>query len=397
MIADLLIRKFRGAKSRIPPLAVETLGLPPSWVGYRVWKKETVREHLTRMGGLARDLELIHAERIFQNPLPRNLESRNSLPRQVGWWGYSFWDVPARTGGETFLARVEDGRVVHYVDPENHQFYPALLSSDHRSLELREIRFRPEHALMMRQGGMKSQRFERATWILERVYKNYSHWFTAHLPKLLLLRDRQQLDSVLMPPNPPSLVRESLAMVGIDVERFPTYDPDAVVEVDELTIFNTDRFRPELLCSVREAFWKPAAAPPHRRVFISREKATRRRLVNEDEIWPILKAEGFERVVMEDLPFAEQVALMAETSILFAIHGAGLTNMMFCGPGTHVVEIADLSFPNPNFYAVASALGHHYWLLSGTPVGDEHPLKRDMRADPATIREILPGLLAAAA
>ncbi|MDQ3607102.1 MAG: glycosyltransferase family 61 protein, partial [Gemmatimonadota bacterium] len=162
-------------------------------------------------------------------------------------------------------------------------------------------------------------------------------------------------------------------------------------------VLGTDRFRPELLQSVRDALWKPHSAPPARRIFISRAKATRRRLLNEEEIWSILEPAGFERVIMEDLSLREQVDLMAETAVLFAIHGAGLTNMMFCAPGTHVVEIADLSFPNPNFYAVASALDHHYWLLPGTPVGDEHPLRRDMEADPAMIRDLLPELLAALA
>src|SRR5690625_7442986 len=78
--------------------------------------------------------------------------------------------------------------------------------------------------------------------------------------------------------------------------------------------------------------------------------------MNEDLIWPLFERDGFERVFTERMSFAEQVRLMQETSVLAAPHGAGLTNMMFCREGTHVIEIADLTFPNPNFYATAAAL-----------------------------------------
>lgn len=398
MIADSLVRTFRRAKGRIPPLAVQKLGVPSSWVGYRSWKKETVRGYLARTSaaeaGSAGRFRQVHPEAVHTAPLPRNIDSPDQLPDTVGWWGYSFRDVPSRKGGETFIATVPNARVVHYIDLKKHEFYPGILTSDGRSLEMREVRFRDEHADLLRLQRPPTQHVRKATWILERVYDNYSHWFTAHVPKLLLLREQGLLGDVLLPPDPSPLVVETLRLLGLDPEQFPTYDPEAVLEAEELTILSTDRFRPELLRSVRDALWTAPAEPPRRRIFISRAKATRRRLLNEEEIWGILEPAGFERVLMEDLSLREQIELMRETTILFAIHGAGLTNMMFCAPGTHVVEIADLSFPNPNFYAIASALDHHYWLLAGTPVGDEHPLERDMEADPEMVRDLLPELLA---
>ncbi|MGE3178207.1 MAG: hypothetical protein AB7O32_12120, partial [Vicinamibacterales bacterium] len=68
---------------------------------------------------------------------------------------------------------------------------------------------------------------------------------------------------------------------------------------------------------------------------------------------------------------------------------AGLTNMLFCPPGTDVIELADLTFPNPNFYALASAAGLRYWLVPGEGIGDGHPLQRDLRADVRGLRECL--------
>ncbi len=97
---------------------------------------------------------------------------------------------------------------------------------------------------------------------------------------------------------------------------------------------------------------------------------------------------------MEELPFDEQVQLMRETAVLAAPHGAGLTNMIFCAPGTQILEIADLSFPNPNFYALASALEHPYWLVPAEPIGGGHPLERDMRVEPTALEEALRSMVA---
>ena len=160
----------------------------------------------------------------------------------------------------------------------------------------------------------------------------------------------------------------------------------------ELTLVGTDRFRPELLQSVRAALPAPPAERT-RRLYVSRAKAARRRLLNEDELWPHLERAGFERVFLEDHPFEAQVRLMQEAAVVVAPHGAGLTNVLFCAPGTHVVEIADWGFPNPNFYAVAAAVGLRYWFVQAESVGDAHPLEQDLVVPVESVTALLPRLL----
>ncbi len=365
-------------------------GLPPAWFGYHWVRKETVPAYLRRKTGRhgAGHLKVIHPESTADNPLPLNVASREELPDDPGWWGYSFRDVPSRVSRETFIATVPDCRVIPYIDPVKNDFWVGILNDDNRLFDLREIHFRAGHARVLRSAA-SPVRLRRATWVVERVYHNYSHWLTAHLPKFLLLESLNALDDVLLPRQRPDFVDRSLRMIGLDPERFSTFDPFRPLEVEELMLLGTDRFRPELLRMVRDALPGTLSKPPRRRVFISRAKAQRRRLENEEQIWPLLRRAGFERVFMEELEFEEQVALMRETAILFAPHGAGLTNMMFCDSGTHIVEIADPGFPNPNFYATASAMGHHYWLLSAESLGDGHPLERDLRVAPKAVETLL--------
>ena len=371
-------------------------GVPPSWLGWRWVRRQTVVEHCAGRGDPpdGARCETVHPQSVSRHALPLNVARRDKLPGERGWWGFSFRDVPTRVNGPTFVATLRDCTVVWYRDPDrDDDFFPAILSRDGVAVDLREIRFRERHAEVLRRSG-PPRRLRRATWIAERVYHNYSHWLTAHVPKLLLLRDRGALADALLPPERTAAIDGSLRLAGLDPGRFPSFDPSRPLRVDELTVVGTDRFRPELLRLVPQAYGATGGRPPRRRVFISRARAARRRLANEDEVWALLEPAGFERVHTEGLTFEEQVALMRETSVLCALHGAGLANMLFCPPGAHVIEIADPAFPNPNFYATAAALGHHYWLLAAEPAAATAapPGWRDLRVDPGAVRALLPGL-----
>ncbi len=82
---------------------------------------------------------------------------------------------------------------------------------------------------------------------------------------------------------------------------------------------------------------------------------------------------------MEELSLSEQIDLMARTETLLAPHGAGRNNMLICPPGARIAEIADPAYPNPNFYAMAAALGHEYHYLRARREGERHPLRQDLR------------------
>ena len=365
------------------------MGIPPKWFNYRWIEKETVHQYLDRKQNskLNESYKTIHETEVVKNPLPCNIEDRDDLPRDRGWWGYSFRDVPNRTSGDTFMATLPDCKVIPCLNPEDDQFWVSILNSDDRSLELDQISYRSWHGDVLRSSSGFDKTAE-ATWFLERVYRNHSHWITSHLPKLILLKERNELENIVLPPKHlrTPVINSSLEMMGINPEEFRTFDESRPLQVKKLTVLENDRFRPELLKSVRKAFCIGNPAPSHRRIYISREKAERRKLVNGDKVWSCLEKMGFEKIYMEDLSFSDQILLMQQASVVVAPHGAAITNVIFCQPGTHVVEIADLSFPNPNFYALSSAMGHHYWILDAEGIGDVHPLKKDLYIDPSEVK-----------
>lgn len=370
-------------------------GLLPNWFAYRGMQKETLKEYFERNKNNKNsgNYQIVHEEEKACNPLPCNIDSRNELPKEKGWWGYSFYDVPQRTSGETGIATLPNCLITWFNNPEKaNDYYPAIINGDRRAMIMREVAYKQQHAQVLRK-ATKPMLLEKATWITERVYHNHSHWLTAHLPKLIWLRNHNLLDKVILPPNRSEAMDESLNMLGLKPDDFLIYNENQPIFVKQLTVMQTDRFRPELLRLVPAAYGVDEVGAPYKRIFISRAKASRRKLINEEDIWSLLEPYGFQRVFMEELTFREQVKLMQETSVLIAPHGAGMTNMMFCPSGAQIVEIADLSFPNPNFYAVASAMKHQYWIINAQSVGDEHPLEKDMSVNPVTIKEILPFLI----
>lgn len=376
--------RARGAARSLIRQAVRR-GAPPRWFGWRHVEPVPLSDAATRH-------DVIHPPERASNPQPRNVRSRADLPDMRHWWGYSFRDVPDRQSGETAVGTVRDATVVSYRRDDG-AFFPAILSGSGHSVDMREIRFRNGHAEAMRAArasGLPAAHRDRAVWALERVHDNHSHWLTAHLPKLILLERMRLLEDVLLPERLSHTQEASLRLLGHDPARFARFDETRPLHVGELTLVETDRFRPELLRTVRDRLAPGLPASERtRRLYVSRARARFRRLENEEDILPMLEMRGFERVFLEDHDFASQIDLMAHAEVVVAPHGAGLTNVMFCAEGTHVAEIASPRFPNPNFYAVAAAMGHHYYIVNAEERGDAAPLERDISVDPERLRGVL--------
>jgi capsular polysaccharide biosynthesis protein len=100
------------------------------------------------------------------------------------------------------------------------------------------------------------------------------------------------------------------------------------------------------------------------------------------------------------MPLAEQIAVFSRAECVVGPHGAGLTNLTFCRPGTKVVEIGTPYRPWACFYEIAHHRGLDYHLHMASPtrvrhfdpqtaVGDS-----DLRVDPAGLRDVVAAHLA---
>ena len=100
-----------------------------------------------------------------------------------------------------------------------------------------------------------------------------------------------------------------------------------------------------------------------RRLYLRRNPARRRAFTNEEEVCGLLRKHRFEVLELGALSSEDQINLCSEASILFGIHGADLTNMLWCPAGATIIEIFGRGF-RPNFHrTMAHGLGlkYLYW------------------------------------
>ncbi len=119
------------------------------------------------------------------------------------------------------------------------------------------------------------------------------------------------------------------------------------------------------LAAVRAAFGVDGQGPRTKKLFLSREDAASRQLVNEAEVAAMLHPHGFERIVPGQMSVCEQAAAFAQATHVVGLHGAALANLAFCAPGTQVLEIFHPLYGTYAYAALAPALGLHYAAMVG--------------------------------
>ena len=95
----------------------------------------------------------------------------------------------------------------------------------------------------------------------------------------------------------------------------------------------------------------------------------RRGVANQARMRPLLEAAGIESVAMEGRSVREQAMLLARADVVVAPHGGALTNMVFCRPGTRVVELLSRHV-YPYYYGLAASCGHVYHAVLENPAED---------------------------
>lgn len=185
-----------------------------------------------------------------------------------------------------------------------------------------------------------------ALWAHDSWSNNYYHWFNETLPQLFLLNQYIENSIVILPLelSNKSFIVDSLELLKI---HYKWIDQKKTNRFDSLAVLHTSTLRPDinpfLQKQVRYAIFSAlnivAALKPFRKIYISRKNARYRKIINEEELLPLLKEYGYEIIYPERNSFIEQVILFSESKALISVHGAGHTNCMFMNKESKVMEI----------------------------------------------------------
>lgn len=233
--------------------------------------------------------------------------------------------------------------------------------------DARFLKSNPNYSIL----GKISNAFLRGDYysLLSHWGAEYYHWFHDVLPRLIPALPH-------LPGNIRFLINHdlrnyqirSLEALGISREHLVFQSSGSRQKIERLWFasplgnpeFSSSRVLAELSKKIRRACTVENGDQPQR-IFISRRLAERRRLVNENEIIAELRRLGFVDLALETMPFDLQVKTMASASIVCGLHGAGLTNILFCQTGARVAEISSPIRDHIHYQLLSHKLGHRYF------------------------------------
>jgi hypothetical protein len=201
----------------------------------------------------------------------------------------------------------------------------------------------------------------------------YFHWLFDILPRVALLREAGVAVDRYYVARSEAYQDVTLDLLGIGRELTIDCTSTPFVATDVLVVPNhqvtSGRPIPHRVTGALRDWFLPHVSPSteRRRLFVSRAGASYRRVENEQEVFASLADHGFECVELERLGFLDQVRLFAEAEAVVAPHGGGLANLVFCRPGTGVVELFPPT-PIDLYQRVSNAVGlpYAYVRASGT-------------------------------
>jgi capsular polysaccharide biosynthesis protein len=234
-----------------------------------------------------------------------------------------------------------------------------------------------------------TRKLDSVVWVTDDWSKGYFHWVADVLPRLVIAADYSESSPVMLPARfrDSQIVGDSLGLLG--VTDFDFLADGEAVQVRRMFLPNqserSGEFDRSVMNEVRRILTRTSAADetPTRRVYISRERAKRRKVANEDEVLRVLGDFGFKKVVAEEMSFPEQIRLFSSVDRLVSVHGAGMANMLFMPAGGRVLELRKNDPRADNcFLNLAAALGHQFHDQTCPAIDDQQaPYTADLIVD----------------
>ena len=196
---------------------------------------------------------------------------------------------------------------------------------------------------------------------------NICHFLLDKLPRLALY-DRIGATYRPMMFRRDAYYDQVMAFLGLDKDLVCLGSDHFTVKIDTLLVStgNASAFShpaqwfPQWAIDYLKDKFAPDDQPADKRIFISRNDAKTRRILNQPDVDAVLTEFGYVSEELAGRSFAEQRALFASASHVVGVHGAGLTNVLFSPPGTQVLEILAPMCASASYWRLSAAMGHRY-------------------------------------
>jgi len=187
---------------------------------------------------------------------------------------------------------------------------------------------------------------------------NYWHWLYDVLPRLYLcseIEDLRKIDFFLLPSLTKKFQNETLDLLNIprnkrlSSEEYRHIKTQKLIVTDHPVVVSGDMSRdiqniPNWIMKwLKSSFIKEDSKENEKiNIYIDRKDSLHvheRLITNELEVKKYLLENKFISVNLSDINFKDQLNLFKKAQCVAGLHGAGFANIVFCKPGTKIIEL----------------------------------------------------------
>ncbi|MCJ2055817.1 glycosyltransferase family 61 protein [Methylobacterium sp. J-048] len=193
------------------------------------------------------------------------------------------------------------------------------------------------------------------------------HWICEGLVKISAFEAAGFTGGYIVPGGV-GFVRRSLELLNIDPCRLH-YCSVPYAHIEKLIVPHRFRAQIDLRNHLDAVDWlrthlvSGQSADEPLKIYVARRD--NRSIVNEDDLLTLLTEHGFRHVSMENLDFADQIALVSRTGIFAGPHGSAFAHTMFMPRRSSIVEIFSPTYVNPCMLTTSMHLNQDYAMVVG--------------------------------
>ena len=269
--------------------------------------------------------------------------------------------------GPTYLHELDNVYVSPYgVVYKNHQVVKESLS-DYNS----GIRHMPTYLKKLVLGKVMKVKGTSVAFF-NPFYANFYHFTAECLTRLYCVYDQRESVQVLIHKDSPDFIESFARMLGF--RHLVRIGDDEIAYCEKLLLpgqtTKVHKQHPTIIDAISSRLREAVSSDKgdysdYRRIYVSRAKASYRKVTNEAELVTLLDKYGFKTVNFEDHSIEERISFMKNVDVLMGIHGAGLTNMLFMDKGKLVIHLIHEGQHEDTFYNLATAMRHDSVFMQG--------------------------------
>jgi hypothetical protein len=195
----------------------------------------------------------------------------------------------------------------------------------------------------------------------------FYHWIFEILPRLHLAeKGGFPLQHIYVETSLP-FQKQTLEFLGVTNDQIIPSQVYGGVKTPQLVVPSVPLVPSHWVCQfLRDKIVPKLSKTNSLRLYVSRSDASRRRILNEEQVERLLvNRYGFQKVELSRLSFKEQAEYFLSAEAVVGPHGAGLSHLVFCNPKTPVLEIFSPTYVNICYWHICDRVGLPYYYLFG--------------------------------